>query len=181
MHYGLQPTAGGLGFRLVPVTFTHVGSAIAMMKKNSTMATFNMAVIMQVLKLQRYFSYKSSASEKHLTMRIAHVLPHADATIKSFLPVVACMNSRPSPFEAGHYALSAEKEHAATPAATQPVPEPAMWVPRASHTPPGLNKAQDIGQQSDPEGSTTSSSAVSSQCKPSQCFSGIPHTTALQA
>lgn len=143
-------TRGSFGFRLDRVTFTSVGIAIAAIKKNSPLATSNTTAIIADLHLQQYFSYVADAkSEKHLTMHIAHVLPHADATIQSLLPDVTWRYRGPSPSAADHTVNVlvqkglVQKGQAQTPAAapkqsTIPVPQP-VGMPSAPHTPTGLD------------------------------------------
>lgn len=58
------------------------------MKKNSIVATSKLAAIIEQLQLHHYFSYKSYAWEKSLIMHIAHVLPHAAATINSLFQLL---------------------------------------------------------------------------------------------
>lgn len=89
---GLQPREPslGFGFQLAPVTFTALGSAIAVVKKSSSLAASKIPRIIDSLNLQHFFSYTTDVnSEKQLTMHIAHVLPHADASVRSLLPDVA--------------------------------------------------------------------------------------------
>lgn len=84
---GLQQLAGHKGFKLVPVAFTNVGIAIATLKKNSSVANSSIATIIEKLQLHQYFSFVADAkSEKHLSMHMAKVLPHASHTVKSLLP-----------------------------------------------------------------------------------------------
>lgn len=167
-------TRGSFGFRLARVSFTSVGIAIAAVKKNSPLATSNTTAIIADLHLQQYFSYVADAkSEKHLIMHIAHVLPHADATIQSLLPDVTWRYRGPSPPAADHIVnVLVQKGQAQTPAAAPKqspihVPQP-VGMPSAPHTPTGLDKPsvaeQEANHKSNP--SPGSGFTVSSFSKP---------------
>lgn len=167
--FGLRPRGGSLGFRFVPVTFSHVGGAIAIVKKNSPLATSSITAIIEELHLQQYFSYRADAkSEKHLTMRIAYVLPHVDATIKSLLPDVAWRDTGLSASAADLVArVSTEKgQNHAAPHTQYTVSEHAgVGMHPSSCTSTGPYKLQAAGQQADFRSSTTPSrgSVVSPQ------------------
>lgn len=163
IEIGLR-TRGSSGFRLAPVTFTSVGVAIAEVKQNSPLATSNTTAIIADLHLQRYFSYAANAkSEKHLTMHIAHVLPQADATIKSLLPDVMWKDKDPSLSAADHIVSvpvqegQAQLSKAAQKQSTIPV-LPSVGMPSAPHTPTGLDKPPVVEQQADQKSSTLPSS-----------------------
>ena len=160
VEIGLR-TRGSFGFKLAPVTFTSVGVAIAAVKQNSRLATSNTTAIIADLHLQQYFSYVADAkSEKHLTMHIAHVLPHADATIQSLLPDVTWRHRGPSPSAADHIVIvPVQKGQATTLTATQkqstiPAPLP-VGMPSAPHTPTALDKPPVAEQEAKHKSNTS--------------------------
>lgn len=147
------------------------------------MAGSKLAAIIEQLRLHKYFRPTSYAGEIGLIMRIEHMLPDADAIIKSLLPDVAWMDSSPRPAVASLACtaeLSVKGKQVPTSAAAHPVPQQPVGMRQTLCTPPpGLDTTHDLGVQSDSKGSTLSSSMVSSQLQAIACFCASSHITAF--
>lgn len=162
---GLQPRGPrpGFGFRLVPVTFTTVGCQIATVKKNSSRATSSISTIIDSLYLQHFFSYAADAkSEKHLTMHIERVLPHADANVRSLLPDVAWKGKGGSAAATQLVAKTVPKQISTAPQKPREAAGPqlqAMGEP-LPHTATGADSVQAGEEQDVQKGSTLPGSGL---------------------